>query len=151
MNIVAGCDNAAISLKNDILALLRESGVPIEDVGCFSPDETTNYPMIAKRVCEKVLSVGGETRGMLFCGTGIGMCMTANKFRGIRAAVCHDVYSAQRSVLSNNGNVLCMGERVIGHELAKVIVKEWISLSFNGGPSASKVAEIQAIEAKNYK
>jgi ribose 5-phosphate isomerase B len=77
--------------------------------------------------------------------------MTANKFKGIRAAVCHDNFSAERSILSNNGNVLCMGERVIGHELAKKIVGEWITLEFKDGSSTPKVNEIIAIEKENMK
>jgi ribose 5-phosphate isomerase B len=120
-------------------------------MGCDSADDPTNYPTIAKRVCEKVIASAYEKRAILVCGTGIGMCMTANKFRGIRAAVCHDNYSAERSVLSNNANVLCMGERVIGHELAKKIVGEWLSLEFKDGPSTPKVQEIIDIESANMK
>ena len=77
--------------------------------------------------------------------------MTANKFKGIRAAVCHDIFSTQRSILSNNGNVLCMGERVIGVELAKTLVNEWISLEFKDGPSTAKVQDIINIETENMK
>ena len=79
------------------------------------------------------------------------MAMTANKFKGIRAAVCHDIFSTQRSILSNNGNVLCMGERVIGVELAKTLVNEWISLEFKDGPSTAKVQDIINIETENMK
>lgn len=151
MKIVIGCDNAAVTLKNAIIELLGKQGIGVEDVGCFSPEDSIPYPLVAKLVCERVQRADGETRGMLFCGTGIGMAMTANKFKGIRAAVCHDIYSAQRSILSNNGNVLCMGARVIGPELAKVIVQEWISIRFQDCASTQKVAAITRIEENNFK
>ena len=149
--IVIGCDNAAVLMKNMLVDFLKEKGVTVEDVGCDSADDPTYYPNIAERVCNKIIDSGYEKDGMLICGTGIGMAMTANKFKGIRAAVCHDNYSAERSRLSNNANVLCMGERVIGHELAKKIAGEWITLSFKDGGSTPKVNAILEIERKNMK
>lgn len=151
MKIVIGCDNAAVSLKNTIIKLLETKGVETEDVGCFTSEDPTYYPLVAKRVCDKVIESGYEKRGILICGTGIGMCMTANKFKGIRAAVCHDIFSTERSILSNNGNVLCMGERVIGAELAKALVSRWLELSFKDGSSTPKVQAIIDIEAENMK
>jgi ribose 5-phosphate isomerase B len=151
MTIVIGCDNAAVPMKTMLIKFLESKGVTVENVGCDSADDPTNYPGIAKRVCQAIIKSDYKKRGILVCGTGIGMCMTANKFRGIRAAVCHDNFSAERSILSNNGNVLCMGERVIGHELAKKIVGEWITLEFKPGPSSPKVQEIIDIEAENMK
>jgi ribose 5-phosphate isomerase B len=151
MTIVIGCDNAAVSMKNMLIQFLETKGVTVENMGCDSPDDPANYPSVAKRVCESIIASKYSKRGILVCGTGIGMCMTANKFKGIRAAVCHDNYSAERSILSNNGNVLCMGERVIGHELAKKIAGEWITLSFKDGPSTPKVQEIIDIEKTNMK
>ncbi len=147
--IVIGCDNAAVDMKEKLTAFLKDKGVVVENMGCDTADDPTNYPTIAKRVCTAIIESGYEKRGILVCGTGIGMAMTANKFKGIRAAVCHDNYSAERSVLSNNGNVLCMGERVIGIELAKKIVGEWITLEFKDGSSTPKVNEIIEIEAEN--
>lgn len=149
--IVIGCDNAAVPMKEMLVDFLESKGVTVENMGCDSPDDPTNYPTIAKRVCERIMESGYKKRGILVCGTGIGMAMTANKFKGIRAAVCHDNFSAERSVLSNNGNVLCMGERVIGHELAKKIVGEWITLEFRDGSSTPKVEEIIRIEAENLR
>ena len=111
--IVAGCDNAAVELKNILVEFMREKGIAVEDVGCESREDPTFYPYIAQRVCEKIIESDYEKRGVLICGTGIGMAMTANKFKGIRAAVCHDVFSAERAKLSNDANVICMGERVI--------------------------------------
>ncbi|WHH57127.1 ribose 5-phosphate isomerase B [Petroclostridium sp. X23] len=149
--IVIGCDNAAVSIKNILIEFLQSKRMVIEDVGCDTADDLVNYPTIAQRVCERIIESGYSKRGILLCGTGIGMAISANKFKGIRAAVCHDSYSAERSVLSNNGNVLCMGARVIGHELAKKIVGEWITLEFKDGSSTPKVKEIVDIEKKNLK
>ncbi|MDL2234883.1 ribose 5-phosphate isomerase B [Christensenellaceae bacterium OttesenSCG-928-L17] len=151
MTIVIGCDNAAVPMKEMLIAFLTARGVEVENVGCDSKDDPTYYPEIAARVCRRLQESGFQKRGILVCGTGIGMCITANKFRGVRAAVCHDNFSAERSVLSNDANVLCMGERVIGHELAKKIAGEWITLSFADGPSTPKVEKIKEIEAENLK
>jgi ribose 5-phosphate isomerase B len=149
--IVIGCDEAAVSLKETFKKLLGEMNIPVEDMGVGSASDKTAYPLVASRVCKKIIESGWQKRGILICGTGIGMCMTANKFRGIRAAVCHDVYSAQRSILSNNGNVACFGERVIGPELAKTILAEWVKLEFKDGPSSPKVEEILKVEKENFK
>ena len=149
--IVIGADNAAVSMKTMLIKFLESKGITVENMGCDSADDATNYPSVAKRVCESIIASGYEKRGILVCGTGIGMAMTANKFKGIRAAVCHDNFSAERSILSNNGNVLCMGERVIGHELAKKITGEWVTLEFKDGSSTPKVQEIIDIELTNMK
>ena len=151
MTIVIGCDNAAVDMKNALIALLQDKGITVENMGCDSASDPINYPAIAKRVCQRIAESGYQKRGILVCGTGIGMAMTANKFKGIRAAVCHDSYSAERSILSNNGNVLCMGERVVGIELAKKIVSEWINLRFQDGSSTPKVEEIIRIETENMR
>jgi ribose 5-phosphate isomerase B len=149
MNIVIGCDNAAVELKDIIIKFLAAKGVTVENMGCDSPDDPTYYPSIAKKVCKRIIDSGYTKRGILICGTGIGMAITANKFKGIRAAVCHDNFSAERSIKSNNGNVLCLGERVIGYELAKKIVDEWISIEFKDGSSTPKVQAIIVIEKEN--
>lgn len=151
MTIVIGCDNAAVSLKDTLIQFLQSKGVTVENVGCDSAEDPTYYPTIAKRVCQHIIASGYTKRGVLVCGTGVGMCMTANKFRGIRAAVGHDCFSAERSILSNNGNVICFGERVIGPELAKKILGEWITLIFKDGSSTPKVQEIIDIEGENLK
>jgi ribose 5-phosphate isomerase B len=149
--IVIGCDNAAVPMKTMLIKFLESKGVTVENMGCDSPDDPTNYPSVAKRVCQAIIASGYKKRGILVCGTGIGMAMSANKFKGIRAACCHDNFSAERSILSNNANVLTLGERVIGHELAKKIVGEWITLEFKDGPSTCKVEEIINIEHENMK
>ena len=149
--IVIGCDNAAVELKDAVKAFIKKIGYPVEDIGCTTAEDQTYYPYIAERLCNNIIESGYEKEGILICGTGIGMAMTANKCKGIRAAVCHDNYSAERAKLSNNGNVLCMGARVIGVELAKKITKEWLSLSFVDGGSTPKVAAIKEIEDRFFK
>ncbi|MDR0450612.1 MAG: RpiB/LacA/LacB family sugar-phosphate isomerase [Treponema sp.] len=150
-DIVIGCDGAALALKDTLKKLLEGMGVAVEDMGVPDAGDKTAYPVVAARVCGKIIESGYKKRGVLLCGTGIGMCMSANKFKGIRAAVCHDIFSARRSVLSNKGNVACFGERVIGSELAKVILAEWAGLEFEEGPSSPKVAEIVRLEKENFK
>ncbi len=108
------------------------------------------YPDVAYTVADAVAS-GEFQRGILLCGTGIGMCICANKVPGIRAAVCHDPYSAERSRKSNNAQIMCMGERVIGAELAKTLVDTWLPCEFAGGGSAPKVAEIDRLEQEHIR
>ena len=148
---VIGCDNAAVEMKEILKAFLLKKDAEVEDVGCDTPDDPTNYPTIAEKACRLIAESGFEKRGVLVCGTGIGMCITANKCKGIRAAVGHDIFSAQRSILSNDGNVICFGARVIGPELAKTILGEWMTLEYIDGPSTPKVQEIIALEEKNMR
>lgn len=147
--IVIGCDNAAVDLKQTIIAFLKAKGYEVENIGCDSTLDNTYYPYIAEKVCNKIMESNYEKEGILICGTGIGMAMTANKFPGIRAAVCHDNYSAERAKLSNDANVLCMGARIIGPELAKKVTAEWLSLEFADGNSTPKVNAIRELEERN--
>ena len=149
--IVIGCDNAAVDLKNIIKEYVKSLGFDVEDIGCFSAEDPTVYPLVAEKVCGEIQKSEFEKDGILICGTGIGMAMSANKCKGIRAAVCHDNFSAERAKLSNDANVLCMGERVIGPELAKKITKEWLSLQFVDGSSTPKVNAMKEIERQNFK
>lgn len=149
--IVIGCDNAAVDMKNMVTAFLKAKGIKVDDAGVDSPQDQTYYPLVAQKVCESIIQSGYTKDGILICGTGIGMAMTANKFKGIRAAVCHDNFSAERSRLSNDSNVLCMGARVIGPELAKKIVNEWISLEFVDGSSTPKMMAIKEIDSRNLR
>lgn len=151
MKIIIGCDNAAVGLKNEVINFLNDKGVEVVNVGCDSKEDPTFYPEIAKRVCEKVQESNFVDRGILICGTGLGMSMTANKFKGIRAALCHDCFSAERAILSNDANVLCLGERVIGYELAKKIVDTFLPLEFIDGRSTAKVALMKQIDVANMK
>lgn len=146
--IVIGCDNAAVELKNILKGVLAQMNIPYEDVGVDSETDSTLYPKVAERVCEIIIASGYQKEGIILCGTGIGMAMTANKFPGIFAAVCHDSFSAERARLSNNGNVICMGARVIGPELAKKILREWLALEYvPGGSSQPKVDSMRSIDA----
>ena len=148
--IVIGCDDAAVTLKDTIAEYVRSLGCTVEDMGVDSGDDGTYYPQIAKRVCESIIDSGYEKNGILLCGTGIGMTMSANKFKGIRAAVCHDIYSAERAKLSNNANVMCLGARVVGSELAKRLVQCFLSLEFQDGSSTPKVRAIGELEEENF-
>lgn len=149
MKIAIGCDEAAFELKETIKRHLAQgcgAVVEIEDFGVYST-EPVDYPDIAEKVAEAVAGHRCD-RGILLCGTGIGMCIVANKVPGVRAALCHDTYSAERAQKSNDAQVLTLGARVIGAELAKKIVDAWMAASFSGGPSAVKVEKIMRIEAK---
>lgn len=140
MKISLGCDEAAYQLKETIKEHLQKAGHEVMDHG-VGEGETALYPDIAVKTCKKVTD-GTCDRGILVCGTGIGMAMTANKVPGIRAAVCHDPYSTERSILSNNGNVMCMGARVIAPQLALTLLDIWMGLEFQDGPSTEKVERI---------
>ncbi len=150
-DIVIGCDNAAVEYKNMIIDHLNSLGVNVENVGCDDKNDPTYYPIIAKKVCDKIIDSDFKKRGILICGTGIGMAISANKNKGIRAAVCHDVFSTERSILSNDANIMCLGERVMGKELTKRLVDKWISLEFIDSPSTPKVNAIKNLELQNFK
>jgi ribose 5-phosphate isomerase B len=147
--LAIGADNAGADLKNLIRdALVGDARVEIVDYGVASATDETAYPHIGLAVAQGVAS-GKARRGLLVCGTGIGMAITANKVPGIRATVVHDSYSVERSVLSNNCQVLTLGARVIGPELALRLVKEWLTYEFDeSSASAEKVAVISAYEAE---
>ncbi len=144
MKLAIGCDEAAYRLKAEIMGHLDSIGVEYEDFGA-GEGETVLYPDVAQKVAQAVAE-GKYERGILVCGTGIGMAITANKVPGIRAAVCHDPFSAERARKSNNAQILCMGERVIGVELAKYLVDIWLRCDFSGGASAPKVQRITEVE-----
>ena len=149
--IVIGCDNAAVHLKNELMGFMEKKGYTVENMRCDSTEDSTYYTYVAEKVCREIINSGYQKHGVLICGTGLGMAMTANKFKGIRAGVCHDVFSAERLKLSNDGNVICMGERVIGAELAKRILEKWLELEFVDCASTSKVEAIKEIEGENLK
>lgn len=149
--IVIGCDNAGVGLKEEIKKFIAEKGYEIVDEGVGDQQDDTYYPLIARKVAGRIIASGYSIQGILICGTGIGMAMTANKFPGIFAAVCHDNFSAERAKLSNDANVLCMGARVIGPELAKKITGEWLSLSFTDGSSTPKVRALHQIDMETRK
>ena len=149
MKIAIGCDEAGCGLKHIIIDLLQKEGIEVTDEGCRD-DEVVLYPNIAERVAN-IVADGEADRGILICGTGIGMAMAANKVKGIRAAVCPDPSSTERSRKSNDAQIMCMGARVIGPELAKMLVKLWLTCDFAGGGSAPKVEAIKQMEEKYFK
>lgn len=146
-----GSDNAAFALKQAVMQLLDARDVPYEDVGAYTQEDDRIYPLVAQRVAAEIERSGFTRKGILLCGTGIGMAIAANKFKGIYAATCHDTFSAERARLSNNANVLTMGARVIGPELAKKIVLEWMSHEFVPSSSSTKVEAIRRLEEENFK
>ena len=149
MKLAIGCDEAAYRLKVVIMEHLREKYPDIEvtDFGAAEGDVVL-YPDVAYAVADAV-AAGEFERGILMCGTGIGMSICANKVPGIRAAVCHDSFSTERSRKSNDAQIMCMGERVIGTELAKNLVDIWLGCEFSGGGSAPKVARINQLEREH--
>ena len=149
--LIIGCDNAGYFLKVEIMKWLDKKGFTYTDLGVMSADDDTPYPEVAKRVTEAIKNSNYQKDGILICGTGIGMAIAANKFKGIYAAVCHDNFSAERARLSNDANVITMGARVIGPELAKKILAEWLSQKFVDSPSTQKIDLIKGYEKDNFK
>ena len=147
MKIVVGADNLGFELKEFVKKVLEDNGIEVIDVGVFNKD-AVDYPDIAEKAANIVVS-GECDRGILVCGTGIGMAIAANKVEGIRAAVCHDVYSAKRSIKSNNVQIMTLGALVVGQALAKSLVETWIKSEFTGGPSARKIDKIMQIEKRS--
>ncbi|MGB9866297.1 MAG: ribose 5-phosphate isomerase B [Bacillota bacterium] len=144
MRVAVGADHGGYLLKQEVMALLGELGIEAVDFGTYSPDPV-DYPDIARAVAEAVAR-GEFQRGILLCGTGIGMCIAANKVPGIRAALCHDVFSAKATRNHNDSNVLCMGGRVVGPGLAREIVKAWLSEGFDGGRHQRRLDKIARME-----
>ena len=145
MKITIGSDHGAVELKEEVKMVLHEfEDVRVTDVGTFGT-ESVDYPDIAEKVCADVVS-GKADRGIVLCGTGIGISIAANKIDGIRAALCGDVYSAIMSRKHNDANVLAMGGRVTGIGPAGEIVRAWICTEFEGGRHARRVDKIMALE-----
>ncbi|MFD2630027.1 ribose 5-phosphate isomerase B [Oceanobacillus kapialis] len=152
MKIAIGSDHNAFQLKETIKGFLADTEHEVVDFGCHSED-AVDYPDVAFEVSEAV-SEGKVERGILVCGTGIGVCISANKYPGIRAALAHDVYSAERAQLSNNAQILTLGSQIIGSEAAKKVVEAYLNVSWAEG-SKRKVDKIiekeQQFVSQNYK
>ena len=144
MRIAIGGDHRGFNLKKVIIELLTEEGHSYEDFGCYDTD-AVDYPDIARSVAQAVAQRRFD-HGILICSTGIGMSIVANKVPGVYAALCHDVFSAQRSRQHNNANVLCLGGSVIGVALAKDIVHAYLSADFEGGRHAQRLEKVKALE-----
>lgn len=145
MRVAIGCDQNAYALKEDLKAYLQEEGIEWEDYGVKASEDVL-YPEIALRVA-KSIAQGTHERGILLCGTGLGMAIAANKVPGVRAATCHDVYSAERARKSNNAQIITMGAQVIGSQLARLLLKAWLDSAFAGGRSKPKVDLINEIDS----
>ncbi|WP_306811122.1 ribose 5-phosphate isomerase B [Irregularibacter muris] len=148
MRIAIGCDEAGIQLKDTLRDHVASKGYEIVDFG-INEGEVVLYPDKAKEIAEAVAK-GEFDRGIIICGTGIGMAITANKVPGIRASVAHDVFSAERLVKSNNAQIITLGQRVIGPESAKTVIDAWLVSEFQGGGSLSKVERMIEID-KEYR
>ena len=142
--IAVGSDEAGYRLKSMLIEVLEEEGQEVADFGCHSEDPV-DYPDVAFEVAGAIAR-GEHDRGILICGTGIGMSIAANKVPGVRAAQAHDPYSAERARKSNDAQILALGARVIGPEVAKSLVKIWLQSEFAGGNSTRKVGKINAAD-----
>ncbi|MDD2896967.1 MAG: ribose 5-phosphate isomerase B [Aliarcobacter sp.] len=143
MKYFIGADHAGIDIKDYVKELFEERGHEVIDLGPFSKDRV-DYPDYAAKVCKKVLEEQG-TMGILICGSGLGMSMAANKFDGIRAALCHNEYSARMARKHNDANVICLGERVSGYGMIEAIIKSWDKAEFEGGRHAGRVEKVNAL------
>ena len=144
MRIALGCDHRGFKLKQAVMEFLQQSGYSYQDFGCYST-ESVDYPDFAQKVGNAVAS-GEFDHGILICDTGIGMCIAANKIKGIRAALCHDTFTAKRARLHNDANILCLrGENIEVNE-AREIVKTYLSTTFEGGRHIPRLNKIKVLE-----
>lgn len=146
MRIAIGSDHAGFQLKKQLKVFLKDLGVIVQDCGVDTED-SADYPDIAVLVAENIAQ-GDCERGILICGTGIGMAMTANKIPGIRAALCHDLFTAQAAREHNDANILVLGGRVLDSRLASEIVKVWLQAEFAGGRHARRLEKIRLLETR---
>ena len=137
LKVVVGSDHGGFEYKQAVTDFLKSKNIEYIDIGTYSKD-SCDYPVIAQKAAEKIIS-GEANRGILICGTGIGMSIAANKIKGIRAALCHDTFSARATRAHNNSNVLCFGQRVIGECLALDIVEMWLKTDFDGGRHQKRI------------
>lgn len=143
--IAIASDHGGYAMKQELLEHLKESSVEFEDLGCYS-EQSVDYPVYAEKAARGVAG-GVYERAILICGTGIGMSIAANKIRGVRAALCADCYSAEMTRLHNDSNVLCLGGRTIGTELAKKIMDVWLETPFSGADRhANRIAMVMGLE-----
>lgn len=149
MKIAIGCDHAGINLKPALIKYLEENGYEYTDFGTYTTD-SCNYAEYGEKVAEAV-AFGGYDRGILICGTGIGISIAANKVPNIRCAHCHDVFSAKATRMHNDANVIAFGERVIGVGLMIEIVKAFLTTEFEGGRHLARINKITEIEKKYSK
>lgn len=147
MKVGIGCDQAGVKFKEQIKDYVKSLGFEVEDYGTYTTDPV-DYPDIAREVCQGVAD-GVCQRGILICGTGIGMCIAANKMRGIRAALCSDPYSARMARLHNDANVMTLGARVLGFGVACDIVKAYLTAEYEGGRHDARIEKMMRLERKD--
>lgn len=148
LKVAVDCDEAAVELKQTIVQHLRARGVEVADLDYLGTKQA-DYPEIGFNLAQQIAAKKFD-RGILMCGTGLGMAMIANKVEGVWAGTCHDTFSAERLKKSNDANVLTMGARVIGSELAKMIVDAWLNSEFAGGGSTPKVEQLRELEHRSF-
>ncbi len=146
MNVIIASDHAGLELRQELVAALKERGVPCEDVGPTSR-ESVDYPDFAKQV-SRAVAAGTYTHGVLVCGTGIGMSIVANKYRGVRAALCTTEFEARMCRAHNDANVLCVGQRVVGGGVARAILEAFLATPFEGGRHEKRVQKIREAESE---
>jgi ribose 5-phosphate isomerase B len=151
MKVVIASDHGGYEYKNLLLVDIRQQGYDVTDLGAFKEEPTDDYPDYAAAVANAIMNKEAE-RGILICGSGVGVSVAANKFKGIRAGVCHDTYSAHQSVEHDDVNVLCIGQRVIGIELAREIILAFLAAQFShASRHQRRLDKVNAIEMKNMK
>lgn len=141
MKFFIATDHAGVAIKHDVILMLKDKGHEIIDLGPFS-DERVDYPDFAHLVSREVLTHEG-TQGILICGSGIGMSLAANRHTGIRAALCHDAYTAQMARAHNDANILCFGQRIVGLGVIESMLDAWCETPFEGGRHGCRVAKIE--------
>lgn len=144
MKFYVATDHAGFDLKNYTVELLKSKGHEVIDLGPFNKDRV-DYPDFAVKLCNTLLADEEDADGILICGSGLGMSMAANRFSGIRAALCHDAYTATMARAHNDANVLCYGERVVGQGVVESMLDAWIAGAFEGGRHAGRVEKIEAV------
>jgi ribose 5-phosphate isomerase B len=147
MRVGVGCDHRGFQIKNKVVQLLKQLNHDVTDFGTHSA-ESVDYPDIAAAVAQ-AMSEGSVERGILICGSGLGMCIAANKFSGVRAATCHDDLTAEMSRRHNDVNVLCLSADMLGERLVDRMVEIWLKTEFEGGRHARRVEKIRALETRN--
>ncbi len=149
MKICIDCDDAAFNLKKVLFDHLKGKGIDITDLNYSATHKNAMYPEIGYNLAKEI-QAGNYDRGISICGTGLGMAMIANKVEGVFAGTCHDVFSAERLRKSNDAQIITMGERVIGPELAKTVIDAWLVSEFQGGDSAPKVQQMRDLEKNSF-
>lgn len=147
MRVAVACDHAGFALKNAVVAAVREAGHEVVDLGTNSPDRV-DYPDYAE-LAGKAIQDGRAERAVLLCGSGVGICIAANKMKGVYAAICHDTYSAHQGVEHDAMNAMCLGGRIIGDELARELVHAFLGATFSEGERhLMRIAKMKKLEAK---